>query len=317
MPPRSPLAQRLGLDAAWVRTPDRIRTRPARWDTMREWLRERVGEHIDVDRFITEERFVYQSGAPVQAGDAYASHTFVWFHRDIAPETEVPGEVRLLHQDDRLVVVDKPPFLSTIPRGRHVLQSVVVRMRRELGLPELTPLHRLDRVTSGVLLLATERRWRGPYQSMFQRGGVEKIYAAVADLDERLLESMIVRTHISKTPGVMQAETVADAPPNAESEILLERALQDPRTGERRGLYRLRPRTGKTHQLRLHMWGLGVPIDGDPLYPAVANVRIDDFSTPLQLLAKRVEFIDPVDERVRAFESDRSLPLHGPESPAE
>ena len=60
------------------------------------------------------------------------------------------------------------------------------------------------------------------------------------------------------------------------------------------GLYRLTPRTGRTHQLRVHMASLGIPITGDPLYPKVIDVPTGDFSAPLQLLAQRIEFDDPV-----------------------
>ena len=134
---------------------------------MREWLHHRLPERVDIAGMLADERFVYDSGRPVRGGDPYLPHLFVWFHRDLPDEVEVPGRVHVVHRDERLVVVDKPAFLSTIPRGQHIRQSVTVRMREELGLPELSPLHRLDRVTSGLLLLATERRWRGAYQSMF------------------------------------------------------------------------------------------------------------------------------------------------------
>src|SRR6478609_5177539 len=128
------------------------------------------------------ERFVYDDLRPVRDSAPYVPHTFVWFHRALRDEAPVPGGIPVLHRDERLVVVDKPPFLSTIPRGNHVLQSVVVRLRDELGLPELSPVHRLDRVTSGVLMLSTEARWRGPYQSLFEHRQVHKTYWALAPL---------------------------------------------------------------------------------------------------------------------------------------
>lgn len=277
---------------------------------MRDWLHSRVGMHIDVDEFISDGRFVYENGSAVESADPYTPNTFVWFHRDIAPEAVVPGELRILHHDERLLVVDKPPFLSSIPRGKHIVQSVVVRLRDELGLPDLSPLHRLDRVTSGVLMLATQRSWRGPYQSMFMGDGVQKTYAAVAAVDPALAEPRTVRSHITKTRGVLQAQTVAGVAPNAESEVQLVDSVTVPGGDAPRGIYRLSPRTGKTHQLRLHMWQLGVPIDGDPLYPQVLDTPVDDFSTPLQLLAKSICFTDPIDGNAREFTSERSLPLN-------
>jgi tRNA pseudouridine32 synthase/23S rRNA pseudouridine746 synthase len=270
---------------------------------MGAWLRHRFSAKVDVAQLLAGERFVYDDLVPVRDADPYVPHTFVWFHRDLRDEVTVPGELRLLHRDDRLVVVDKPAFLSTIPRGQHVRQSVVVRLRDELGLPELSPMHRLDRITSGVLMMATERRWRGPYQSMFEHGTVSKTYRALAQFREDLEFPLTVRNHLRKERGTHQAEVVPGAPVNAETLIEIE---------ERQGdlaVYRLTPRTGKTHQLRLHLNGLGIPIVDDPLYPEVRETSVDDFTHPLQLLAAEIAFTDPVDGTQRRFTSEQTLPL--------
>jgi tRNA pseudouridine32 synthase/23S rRNA pseudouridine746 synthase len=270
---------------------------------MGEWLRHKVVEHVDVSRMLVDERFVYDDLRIVRGDDPYAPHTFMWFHRDLREEAVVPGGLPILHRDERIVVVDKPPFLSTIPRGKHVQQSVVVRLRDELGLPELSPVHRLDRITSGVLLLATERRWRGSYQLLFQRGEARKTYRALAPWRPDLELPVTVRNHLRKVRGAMQAEVVPDAPANAETLIELES-----RDGDL-AVYRLTPHTGKTHQLRMHLHGLGIPIVDDPLYPHVTETSIDDFTRPLQLLASELAFTDPVDGSERRFESVRRLPL--------
>jgi tRNA pseudouridine32 synthase/23S rRNA pseudouridine746 synthase len=270
---------------------------------MGSWLRDRLPDRVDVGSFLAEERFVYDTGLPVAEEHPYTPHTFVWFHRDLPFEVEVPGEIHVVHRDDRLVVVDKPAFLSSIPRGQHVRQSVVVRLRDELGLPELSPLHRLDRVTSGLLMLATERRWRGAYQSMFQDGQVAKTYRALAPLRDDLELPVVVRNHLAKRRGSWQAEVVPDAPVNAETLVELESTRGD------LGVYRLTPRTGRTHQLRLHLHDLGIPIVDDPLYPEVQDIPIGDFSRPLQLLADELSFTDPIDGSRREFRSVRELPL--------
>lgn len=271
---------------------------------MGAWLHERLSEHIDVPDFLDQGRIVYESGEPARWGDDYRAHTFVWFHRDLSEEKVVPGRIHVVHRDERIVVIDKPAFLSSIPRGKHVQQSVVVRLRAELGLPELSPLHRLDRVTSGLLVLATEKRWRAAYQTMFQRGEIGKTYRALAPDRPELAEAVTVRNHLAKERGQLQAEVVPGAPVNAESRIERESVLGDS------AVYRLSPRTGRTHQLRMHMLGLGAPIEGDPLYPVVRGVAVDDFSTPLQLLASDVAFTDPIDGGARRFASVRTLPLH-------
>jgi tRNA pseudouridine32 synthase/23S rRNA pseudouridine746 synthase len=270
---------------------------------MGAWLRHRLPEHVDVAAMLATGRFVYDDLSPVVDGDAYTPHTFVWFHRDRRDEPVVPGGIPILFRDDRLVVVDKPAFLATIPRGRHVTQSVVVRLREDLGLPELSPLHRLDRVTSGVLMLATERRWRGPYQSLFERGEVRKTYRALAPWRSDLTFPMTVRNHLRKQRGVHRAELVPDAADNAETLVEVESRLGA------FAVYRLTPRTGRTHQLRVHLAELGIPIVDDPLYPEVTEVEVDDFARPLQLLASELDFSDPISGEDRHFGSVRSLPL--------
>lgn len=267
------------------------------------WLRAKLDEHVDVAAFLADGRFVLDDLTPVREDDPYVPHTFVWFHRDLRHEVEVPGELTVLHRDDRIVVVDKPAFLSTIPRGQHVRQSVVVRLRDELGLPELSPLHRLDRITSGVLMLATEKQWRAAYQTMFERGEVRKTYRALAPWREDLVLPVTVRNHLRKTRGAWQAEVVPGEPGNAETVVELES-----RDGDL-AVYRLTPLTGKTHQLRLHLHGLGIPIVDDPLYPEVRETSVDDFTRPLQLLASELEFTDPVDGADRRFVSAQRLPL--------
>jgi tRNA pseudouridine32 synthase/23S rRNA pseudouridine746 synthase len=270
---------------------------------MGAWLRHRLPEHVDVSAMLDQGRFVDEAGRAVRDADPYVPRRFVWFHRDLRHEPEVPGRIHVVHRDERLVVVDKPAFLATIPRGGHVMQSAVVRLRAELDLPELSPLHRLDRVTSGLLMLATERRWRGAYQTAFERRAVDKTYRALAPVRADLELPTVVRNHIRKERGSWCAEVVPGAPVNAETLVELERQVDSG------GIYRLTPRTGRTHQLRLHLAGLGIPIVDDPLYPVVHDVAIDDFRRPLQLLAAEVTFTDPVDGQPRHFRSVRSLPL--------
>ena len=227
---------------------------------------------------------------------AGGSHVFLY--RDLPEEVPVPFEVPVLQRDADIVVVDKPHFLATMPRGRHVAQTALVRLRRELGLPELSPAHRLDRLTAGVLLFTTRREVRGAYQTLFARGLVRKSYLARAAVDSALALPRVVRSRIVKRRGRLQA-CCEPGEPNAET--LVELASAD-------GLYRLTPRTGRTHQLRLQMASLGIPILGDPLYPNVITVADDDFSTPLRLLAQCIEFVDPLTGLTREFVSRRPHP---------
>ncbi len=244
-----------------------------------------AGQVVDADGAVVDDATVLRAGS------------FVYLYRELPDEVPVPFEVPVLHRDDDLVVVDKPHFLATMPRGRHVAQTVLVRLRRELGLPELSPAHRLDRLTAGVLLLTTRREVRGAYQTLFSRGVVHKTYLARAAVHPDLVFPRVVRSRIVKRRGRLQAFCEPGVP-NAETLVEL---VSD-------GLYRLTPRTGRTHQLRVQMASLGLPIEGDPLYPNVIDVAADDFSTPLRLLAQRIEFDDPVTGVRREFVSRRPGP---------
>jgi tRNA pseudouridine32 synthase/23S rRNA pseudouridine746 synthase len=247
-----------------------------------------AGEVVDAD------------GAVVDGATVLPTGSSVYLYRDLPAEVPVPFDIPVLYRDSDIVVVDKPHFLATMPRGRHVAQTALVRLRRELALPELSPAHRLDRLTAGLLLFTTRRELRGAYQTLFARGLVSKTYLARAAADPGLVLPRLVRSRIVKRRGHLQA-TCEPGVPNAET--LVER-ISEYRGA---GLYRLTPRTGRTHQLRVHMASLGIPIEGDPLYPDVHDVAADDFSAPLQLLAQRIEFTDPVTGSRREFVSRRML----------
>jgi tRNA pseudouridine32 synthase / 23S rRNA pseudouridine746 synthase len=221
----------------------------------------------------------------------------VYMYRDLRDEVPVPFDIPVLYRDEDIVVVDKPHFLATMPRGRHVAQTALVRLRRELDLPDLTPAHRLDRLTAGVLLFTTRRDVRGAYQTLFARCGVRKTYVAGARVNPGVALPRVVRSRIIKRRGHLQA---VEEPGEPNAETLVELLSPD-------GLYRLTPRTGRTHQLRLHMASLGIAIDGDPLYPNIIDVADNDFSAPLQLLAQRIEFDDPLTGARRRFVSARRL----------
>ncbi|QUR66582.1 pseudouridine synthase [Mycobacterium spongiae] len=236
-------------------------------------------------------------GATIDTGTVLPPGSFVYLYRELPHEVPVPFEIPVLHRDDDIVVVDKPHFLATMPRGRHVAQTALVRLRCALRLPELSPAHRLDRLTAGVLLFTARREVRGTYQTLFARGMVSKTYLARAEVDPALVLPRVVRSRIVKRRGHLQA-VCEPGVPNAETRV----ELASPE-----GRYRLTPRTGRTHQLRVHMASLGIPILGDPLYPDVVDVAADDFSVPLQLLAQCIEFDDPITGTPRRFVSRREL----------
>lgn len=238
---------------------------------------------------------VCADGSVVDLVTELPAGAFVYWYRDLPDEVVVPFDVPVLYRDENIVVVDKPHFLATMPRGGHVVQTALVRLRRALGLWELSPAHRLDRLTAGVLVFTARREVRGVYQTMFASGAAAKTYLARSSAGT-LSGPVELRNRIVKRRGSLQAVVE----PGEVNAVTLVEPVGD-------GLFRLTPSTGRTHQLRVHMNSLGLPIDGDPLYPRVLDVAAGDFSTPLQLLAHRLAFVDPVTGEQREFVSARTL----------
>ncbi len=278
------------------------------WATMRDFLVWKVPRLTPerIDEMFGEQRFVDEVGTPISVEAPFAHHRFIFFHRDLPDEAAPPGELTVLYRDERLVVLDKPHFTATIPRGQHVVHSAVVRARRDLDLPELSPAHRLDRLTAGVLLCTTRREFRRDYQQVFEHHRATKTYEAVGRYRSDLVLPVEVSSHIRKERGQLQAFEVPDAAANSHTLIELLDHRDDPELGPI-GRYRVSPTTGKTHQIRLHMNSLGIPIVHDPFYPEVLDQELDDFTRPLQLLARELRFTDPLDGNERVFTSERTL----------
>lgn len=295
---KSPLPQRHGLDPARLRLP-----LDGDWATIRDHLVERLPRVAPerIDLLLREERIVDRHG-PIGPDAPFVPGGVIWFHRDLPDETPVPFDIPIVHRDADILVVDKPHFLATIPRGQHITQTALVRLRQELGLPELVPAHRLDRATAGLVLFVINPALRGAYQTLFMRRRVHKEYEAIARYDPELALPAVVRSRIVKQRGVITAQEVPGEV-NAETRV----ELIEHRDGL--GRYRLLPLTGRTHQLRLHLSGLGIPIVGDDFYPVLTEKPLDDFTHPLRLLASTMEFTDPVSGQRRVFRSGRRLSL--------
>jgi tRNA pseudouridine32 synthase/23S rRNA pseudouridine746 synthase len=297
----SPLPTRHGLDAVRLRTPAETS-----WATMRDHLVARL-PRVDparIDAMLREQRFVDRNG-PIPPDAPYVPESFIWFHRDLPDEVPVPFEIAIVHRDEHLLVIDKPHFLATIPRGRHIAESALVRLRRDLDLPALSPAHRLDRATAGLLMFVITPERRREYQMLFRDRQVHKTYEAVARHDPSLTLPRTVRSRIIKERGVICA-TEASGAVNAVTRVELLERRAEPGAGTL-ARYRLVPETGRTHQLRVHMAGLGVPILGDDLYPVLTEKPLSDFSRPLQLLARTLEFRDPVTGEDHSFRSGLRL----------
>lgn len=218
-----------------------------------------------------------------------------WFHPDVPPEPVIPFDHEVLHVDDDLIVVDKPHFLPSTTNGRIVRETVQTRLRVEFGEDDIVPLHRLDRLTAGVLVCSRRRETRRGYQRLFQDRAVEKTYVARVAGEPPVGPGWeTVRLPMRKQRG--RRQVLVDA-----RGTLTETTLR--RVG--RDLVELRPLTGHTHQLRVLLNHLGSPIVGDDTYPVDRGLDLHDYSTPLQLYASALSFVDPWTDRRRTFRSGR------------
>ena len=224
------------------------------------------------------------------------------YFREVDDEPVIPFQLQVLHQDDHLLVVDKPHFLPVMPAGRFVTQTVLARLVAATGNPDLVPLHRLDRLTAGLVLFSTRRQTRDAYQRLFRERQIGKTYEALAPALPGHAVPCLRRSRIVPGDPFFRMRE-AEGEPNSETRIDV--------LGEVGPVWRyaLSPRTGRKHQLRVHMAALGAPILGDDLYPALAGEQERVGCPPLQLLARELTFTDPLDGAARCFRSMRSLTL--------
>ena len=253
------------------------------------WL-QRMAAGLIVDEF----------GEAVSPTRVYRGHIRVYYYRDLPAEPVVPFEEDVLFQDTHLVVADKPHFLPVTPSGHYLQETLLVRLKKRLGMNDLIPIHRIDRETAGLVLFSVNPAERNNYQSLFRRHEVVKHYEAIASEPGELRLPLTRKSRIVEGEPFFRQREVQGQP---NSETLIE--VQEIKGGM--ALYALSPVTGKKHQLRVHMNALGLPILNDRMYPPVENTPDDDYSRPLQLLAKSIAFTDPVTGEARRFESRRKL----------
>jgi tRNA pseudouridine32 synthase/23S rRNA pseudouridine746 synthase len=257
--------------------------------------RDRWAERIHAGRVLDDQ------GAPITAETKYAPAKRLFYFREVENEPVIPFSETIQFQNDELLVSCKPHFLPVIPGGRFVNECLLNRLRARTGIVDLTPLHRIDRETAGLVVFSVNRKTRGLYHELFMHGKITKTYHALAEFvlpphaNQWAIENRIVRGEprfrMKTVPGAV----------NARSHIQLLEVQGN------RGRFQLSPVTGKTHQLRLHMSGLGFRIVNDRVYPDLLPEKESDFSRPLQLLAKRIQFKDPVTGEDMAFGSDREI----------
>jgi 23S rRNA pseudouridine1911/1915/1917 synthase len=190
----------------------------------------------------------------------------------VNPEPEVEVTYRILYQDDWILVVDKGPGAPVHPVRAFRTRTVLTRLRADLEDPGLNPAHRLDRETSGVLVFARTKRALTALMNQFKHGRVSKKYLAVVrgspDFDQKTLKLPLGRdpdfpVRCRMRPGLGRP---------AVTELAVVKRQDD------RALVVAVPRTGRQHQIRVHLNALGHPVLGDKLYqedgkPYLAMIR--------------------------------------------
>ncbi|MDO4909051.1 MAG: pseudouridine synthase [Corynebacterium sp.] len=264
---------------------------------------------------------VNEFGVPYALSDELSEGDHLWFYRMPAEEEVVPYDIPILYEDEDIMVVEKPPFLATFPRASHITETVLVRMRRKTGNNDLIPAHRLDRLTSGILVMVKNPAMRGAFQQLFAERKIHKEYEAIAYKSDSVKPGDMWAHRLEKTHGILRTEVV-EGEPNSFTKVLdvqpltYESAPASLRAEHDAGLvniedlaiYRLGPITGKTHQLRVHMMLAGVPILGDPIYPVEKPRSEENYAHPMYLHASRLTFIDPRNNNAMEFTSWYDLP---------
>ncbi len=291
IPHRTP-SHRNGVAASRLQLP------PGPWSTVLEGLCARfpaIGRARWLDRF--ERGLVRDADGRALAADAaYCVGAELTYYREVEREAEIPFEETVLHADEHLVVADKPHFLPVTPAGRHVEQTLLARLVRRLGNPDLVPLHRIDRGTAGLVLFSASAASRAQYQALFPQRRISKRYEALAPALPEATFPLLCRSHLERGEPFFRMREGEGA---ANSETRIEVISRDVDCWR----YGLEPVTGRKHQLRVHMAALGAPILNDPLYPDCRESMEDDYARPLKLLARSLQFVDPISGEERRFES--------------
>ena len=282
--------------------PSRLQLRPGPWLTVLDGLCAhfpQIGRACWLDR-MARGRVLDAAAQPITEHTDYRVGAEIRYYREVPAEPRLACAEAVLWADEHLVVADKPHFLPVTPSGGYVADTLLARLLRRLDNPQLVPLHRIDRATAGLVLFSANAQSRARYQQLFPARAIDKTYEALAAPLPMLSFPQVRRSRLLPGQPFFRTAEVAGLA-NSETRIgVIERHPSYWR-------YSLQPVTGRQHQLRVHMAALGAPIFNDRWYPELCEAAPDDLDRPLQLLAKSLSFIDPVDGRPRHFESNFRL----------
>ncbi|AWH25084.1 pseudouridine synthase [Stenotrophomonas sp. YAU14D1_LEIMI4_1] len=282
--------------------PSRLQLPPGDWPTLLDGLCARF-PRIDrgqwLDRF-ARGRVRDAQGRALAADQPWQVGREIVYFREVSDEPVIPFSETVLYQDAHLLVADKPHYLPVTPAGGYVRETLLARLVARTGNPDLVPLHRLDRLTAGLVLFSQRPDSRDAYQRLFRERRIEKIYEALAPALPGLpFPQQRLSRIVPGEPFFRMAEVAGEANARTQVEVIADDGAV--------WHYRLRPQTGRKHQLRVHMAALGAPILGDDLYPQLQPSADPLQAPPLQLLARALAFQDPLSGDPRVFRSERSL----------
>ncbi len=260
---------------------------------------------------IRSKKVLTEANEPISFSTPYTPLKRLYYFKEVAAEPIIPFSERIIFCNEELLVACKPHFLPVIPSGPYVNECLLHRLKKTTGNKDLSPINRIDRETAGLVLFSMNKNNRGRYQELFMNGTVNKTYEAVTHynpaqklspqgVDFTHVKDWIVENRLVKGDPWFRMKTESGKF-NAVSKISLVKS------GKNRALFQLHPRTGKKHQLRLHLSGLGFPILNDRYYPDLLPKKELDFSDPLQLLARKIQFTDPISLKSVRFKSKRQL----------
>jgi RluA family pseudouridine synthase len=231
---------------------------------------------------------------PVRAGERY-------IHRTPAGiEPEVRADISLLHEDEAILVLNKPAPLPMHPSGRFHKNTLQHILTQAYAPQKPRPAHRLDANTTGVVVWTRTRHFASLLQPQFSTGQVEKMYL-VRVMGHPKTDTFCCEEPIRATPAELGSRSTdpEGLPARTDFRVL---AREDGTT-----LLEAIPRTGRTNQIRVHLWHLGLPIVGDPAY--LPNQKLGSAMTlpvdapPLCLHARRIRFFHPISKEPMAFEA--------------
>ncbi len=240
---------------------------------------------------------------PIHINSPYLGDQHICYYREVPDEKTIPVTEKILFENDNFLVIDKPHFLPIHPSGAYLKETLVFRLREKLNLPEIAPVHRIDRLTAGLVILTKKRELRKHYQGLFENRLIKKTYLAVSQSPTPKQNEWQINNHLAEGEKWFLMDIDLKKSPNSSSYI------KHLKSNSLLHLFQISPLSGKKHQIRVHLSSIGHPILNDPLYPDFSEKPPDDYNKPMQLLAQGLQFTDPISKESFDFKSQLKLIL--------